>query len=88
MTSKKGTDFLERARDCLPGGWLGDLTLPDDMMLVASRGEGSRLYDVDGRGFLDFTMGGGSLILGHAHSSILEAVRRQIELGFNLLYAE
>ena len=32
MTSKKGTDFLERARDCLPGGWLGDLTLPDDMM--------------------------------------------------------
>ena len=81
MTSKKGTDFLERARDCLPGGWLGDLTLPDDTMLVASRGEGSRLYDVDGRGFLDFTMGGGSLILGHAHSSILEAVRRQIELG-------
>ena len=60
MTSKKGTDFLERARDCLPGGWLGDLTLPEEMMLIASRGEGSRLYDVDGRGFLDFTMGGGS----------------------------
>ncbi len=81
MTSKKGTDFLERARSCLPGGWLGDLTLPDEMMLIASRGEGSRLYDVDGRGYLDFTMGGGSLILGHAHPSILEAVRRQMELG-------
>ena len=81
MTSKKGTDFLERARASLPGGWLGDLTLPDEMMLIASRGEGSRLYDVDGRGYLDFTMGGGSLILGHAHPSILEAVRRQMELG-------
>ena len=81
MTSKKGTDFLERARASLPGGWLGDLTLPDEMMLIASRGEGSRLYDVDGRGYLDFTMGGGSLILGHAHPAILEAVRRQMELG-------
>ncbi|MYA94834.1 MAG: aspartate aminotransferase family protein [Nitrospinae bacterium] len=81
MTSKKGTDFLERARSYLPGGWLGDLTLPDEMMLIASRGEGSRLYDVDGRGYLDFTMGGGSLILGHAHPAILEAVRRQMELG-------
>ena len=81
MTSKKGTDFLGRARASLPGGWLGDLTLPEEMMLIASRGEGSRLYDVDGRGFLDFTMGGGSLILGHAHPSILEAVRRQMELG-------
>ena len=81
MTSKKGTDFLARARASLPGGWLGDLTLPDEMMLIASRGEGSRLYDVDGRGYLDFTMGGGSLILGHAHPSILEAVRRQMELG-------
>ena len=81
MTSEKETDFLERARASLPGGWLGDLTLPDEMMLIASRGEGSRLYDVDGRGYLDFTMGGGSLILGHAHPSILEAVRRQMELG-------
>lgn len=81
MTSKKGTDFLERARASLPGGWLGDLTLPDEMMLIASRGEGSRLYDVDGRGYLDFTMGGGSLILGHAHPAIFEAVRRQMELG-------
>lgn len=81
MTSDKGTDYLARARDCLPGGWLGDLTLPEEMMLIASRGEGSRLYDVDGRGYLDFTMGGGSLILGHAHPAILEAVRRQMELG-------
>ena len=81
MTAEKRTDFLERARASLPGGWLGDLTLPDEMMLIASRGEGSRLYDVDGRGYLDFTMGGGSLILGHAHPAILEAVRRQMELG-------
>ncbi len=81
MTTEKRTDYLARARASLPGGWLGDLTLPDEMMLIASRGEGSRLYDVDGRGYLDFTMGGGSLILGHAHPSILEAVRRQMELG-------
>jgi glutamate-1-semialdehyde 2,1-aminomutase len=51
------------------------------MTLVASHGKGSRLFDVDGRSFLDLTCGGGSLILGHAHPAIIEAVRKQLELG-------
>jgi glutamate-1-semialdehyde 2,1-aminomutase len=73
--------MVNRARRALPGGWLGDLTLPEGMTLVASHGKGSRLFDVDGRSFLDLTCGGGSLILGHAHPAITEAVRKQLELG-------
>lgn len=77
----KTQDYVERARRVLPGGWLGDLTLPDGMMLVASHGRGSRLFDVEGREFVDLTCGGGSLILGHAHPAVTDAVRRQLELG-------
>jgi glutamate-1-semialdehyde 2,1-aminomutase len=73
--------MVTRARHTLPGGWLGDLVLPDAMMLVASHGKGSRLFDVDGREFLDLTCGGGSLILGHAHPAVVEAATKQIELG-------
>ena len=73
--------MVNRARSALPGGWLGDLILPDAMTLVASHGKGSRLFDVDGRSFLDLTCGGGSLILGHAHPAVTEAVRKQLDLG-------
>jgi glutamate-1-semialdehyde 2,1-aminomutase len=81
MYPPKTAQIVGRARRALPGGWLGDLILPEGMTLVASHGKGSRLFDVDGRSFLDLTCGGGSLILGHAHPSVIEAARRQLELG-------
>ena len=81
MNGDATDDYVGRARAAFPGGWPGDLILPEEMSFVASRGEGSRLYDVDGRDFLDLTMGGGSLILGHAHAAVTVAVTRQIALG-------
>ncbi len=47
--------------------------------LVVERAEGARLYDADGREFLDFAGGIGTLNLGHAHPAILAAVREQLE---------
>ena len=73
--------MVDRARRTLPGGWLGDLILPEAMTLVASHGKGSHLFDVDGRDFLDLTCGGGSLILGHAHPVVIDAARQQLERG-------
>lgn len=81
MSHAKTAELVSKARRALPGGWLGDLSLPDDMMLVAARGQGSRIFDVDGNEYLDLTCGGGSLILGHAHPALIEAVRKQLELG-------
>ena len=81
MFPPKTSQLVDRARRALPGGWLGDLILPDAMMLVAARGKGSHLFDVDGRDFLDLTCGGGSLILGHAHPAVVEAATKQLELG-------
>jgi glutamate-1-semialdehyde 2,1-aminomutase len=45
------------------------------------RALGSRLFDVDGRSYIDYCLGYGPLILGHAHPAVLEAVKNKIEEG-------
>ncbi|MEU4145307.1 acetylornithine transaminase [Streptomyces parvulus] len=55
------------------------------------RGEGSRLWDADGKEYLDFVGGIAVNALGHAHPAVVEAVSRQIaSLGHvsNLFIAE
>jgi glutamate-1-semialdehyde 2,1-aminomutase len=69
-----------------PGASLGEYNLPGDMAVVLARGEGPAVWDAAGRRFLDFTMGWGSVLLGHAHPAVVEAVRRQAGLGSNFAY--
>jgi acetylornithine/N-succinyldiaminopimelate aminotransferase len=45
------------------------------------RGEGVRLFDAEGRGYLDFTSGIGVNALGYADAGIADAVRRALESG-------
>ncbi len=44
-------------------------------------GSGSRLEDVDGNAYIDYTLAWGPLILGHAHPAIVERVARQLSRG-------
>jgi glutamate-1-semialdehyde 2,1-aminomutase len=46
-----------------------------------SHGHGSRLYDVDGREYIDWMMAFGALPLGHAHPKIVETVTKEIARG-------
>ncbi len=80
------SDAAERARALFPGGSLGEYNLPPDLATVLVRGEGATVWDADGRAFTDFTMGWGSVLLGHAHPAVVEAVRRQVALGANFAY--
>ena len=41
---------------------------------VIARGEGARVYDVDGHAYLDFVASWGPLILGHAHPRVVAAI--------------
>jgi adenosylmethionine-8-amino-7-oxononanoate aminotransferase len=50
---------------------------PDPLVIV--RAEGSRLFDADGRAFLDGNASWWSSTLGHAHPRLLAALRRQSE---------
>jgi len=76
----------ERSLAVFPGGSLGEYDLPPDLAIVLARGAGALVWDADGRRFTDFTMGWGSVLLGHAHPAVTDAVARQIGRGANFAY--
>ena len=49
--------------------------------LVIERAEGARLYDVDGREYIDYVCSWGALILGHAHPDVVRTVGEQAKRG-------
>ncbi len=46
------------------------------------RAKGSHIFTVDGKELIDYVLGYGPLILGHANEAVLRAVRDQIEKGW------
>ncbi len=52
------------------------------------KGQGARVWDVDGNEYLDYTMGVGPLILGYCHPVVDDAIRRQLQDGitFSLMH--
>lgn len=49
--------------------------------LIIDRAQGSRLWDVDGREYIDYVCSWGALILGHAHPDVVAAVADQARRG-------
>ncbi len=45
------------------------------------RGAGSRIWDIDGREYIDYVCSWGALVLGHAHPQVVAAIRRASERG-------
>jgi glutamate-1-semialdehyde 2,1-aminomutase len=70
-----------RARELFPGGTTNTAVFPPGQELLVERGEGPWLYVSGDRRFLDFALGGGSLVLGHAHPRIIDAIERSARLG-------
>lgn len=72
---------LDRADRYLAGATLGMFKLPRDHQLVIDRGEGCRVWDLEGREYVDYVLGSGPMILGHTHPAVLEAVTAQAARG-------
>ncbi len=49
--------------------------------IVPDRGEGARVYDIDGNEYVDITMGFGALLFGHSPSFLIEALEQQLKKG-------
>ena len=74
--------LLDRAKKVLAGGVSSEFRKYNHPhALFYTHGIGSRIYDVDGNEYLDFTLSQGPLILGHSHPNILAAVNRYSEQG-------
>ena len=65
----------------MPGGTTRTTTYFDPYPIYIERGQGCRVWDVDGVERLDALGNYTAMILGHAHPRIVEAIRRQAERG-------
>ena len=73
--------LLERAQRYLPGAQLGNGTTSFDGGFIVKEGRGSKIYDFSGNEYIDYLLGSGPMVLGHAHPAVVEAVRDYLERG-------
>jgi glutamate-1-semialdehyde 2,1-aminomutase len=78
---ERTAELVRRAARVLPGASLGSFQLPLDETVVIAEGRGSRLWDVDGNEYIDYVLGSGPMLIGHAHPAVVEAVQRQAAKG-------
>ncbi|MCV2866580.1 aspartate aminotransferase family protein [Albidovulum sediminicola] len=69
--------LAERARAVLPAGGFGNF----DPSVFIRAGKGSRVWDEDGREYVDYLIGSGPMLLGHGHPEVLDAVAEQLPKG-------
>jgi len=79
--------LTDRLHQLIPGGAhtyaKGDDQYPADMAPILVRGEGARVWDVDGNEMLEYGMGLRAVSLGHAFAAVNDAAARQMQLGSN-----
>ena len=71
------SEWIARAQQVLPAGGFGNF----DPGIVIARGEGSRVWDEDGKEYVDYLIGSGPMLLGHGHPEVMEAVLEQLPKG-------
>ncbi|PKL71307.1 MAG: aspartate aminotransferase family protein, partial [Methanobacteriales archaeon HGW-Methanobacteriales-2] len=77
----KSEDLFKEAKNYLPGGVDSPVRAIKPYPFFAIKGEGPRLFDVDGNSYLDYCLAYGPLVLGHAYPPVMEAVSKQLSMG-------
>jgi glutamate-1-semialdehyde 2,1-aminomutase len=73
--------MFRRARRVLAGGVASSFQGREPWPIYLTRGEGQRVWDVDGNEFFDFHNGFSSMLQGHAHPAIGAAISRRYGHG-------
>jgi glutamate-1-semialdehyde 2,1-aminomutase len=76
-TTKSINDLAAEAKQVLPGGSFGNM--PAEVIL--RDGRGGRIWDEDGKEYVDFLLGSGPMFIGHAHPDVTAAIQSQVPLG-------
>ena len=80
--ARKSIAAHESRKAVIPGGVNSNVRLRGfPTPLTFSRALGSRIWDVDGNEYVDYAMGMGPHILGHAPSVVVDAVRKSLDRG-------
>ena len=77
VVSPQERELVEKAQRYLPGGSLGNAWGG----LVIQEGKGGRVRDISGNEYVDFMLGSGPMLIGHANQEVADAVRQQLDKG-------
>jgi glutamate-1-semialdehyde 2,1-aminomutase len=70
-------DLIKTAKRVLPGGTFGNFSSD----IVIREGRGGRVWDEGGKEYVDFLLGSGPMLVGHAHPEVTAAAHARIALG-------
>lgn len=79
-------ELFARAKVCIPGGVNSPVRAFGSVGMTPrfiARGAGARLWDEEGREYIDYIGSWGPMILGHAHPAVLEAVEAAARDGLS-----
>jgi glutamate-1-semialdehyde 2,1-aminomutase len=74
-------EMWRAASEHIPGGVASSFQDKPPQPVFIDRGEGSRVWDVDGNEYVDFHNGFGVMLVGHAHPTVVAAVQKQLSRG-------
>jgi glutamate-1-semialdehyde 2,1-aminomutase len=83
MNTQKSQELFARAARVMPGGSTRTVTHYDPFPLGLERGEGCRVWDVDGNSYIDLLNNYTALVHGHNHPAIVEALTRTATGGLS-----
>jgi glutamate-1-semialdehyde 2,1-aminomutase len=69
--------LIDKAKRVLPGGSFGNF--PGD--IVIREGRGGRVWDENGKEYVDFLLGSGPMLVGHAHPEVTAAAQARVAQG-------
>jgi glutamate-1-semialdehyde 2,1-aminomutase len=84
LKTARSEEWFKRAQVSTPGGVNSPVRAfrgVGGTPLFIARGEGSRVYDVDGNPYIDYVGSWGPMLLGHRPPFVTEALREAIEIG-------
>jgi glutamate-1-semialdehyde 2,1-aminomutase len=84
MKTTRSESCFARAQQIIPGGVNSPVRAfrgVGGTPRFIERGEGSRIYDVDGNAYIDYVGSWGPLLLGHRAASVIDALRAVLDAG-------
>jgi glutamate-1-semialdehyde 2,1-aminomutase len=79
--TRRSGEYFARAGAVMPGGVPSQFQKNDPWPVYVERGEGARVWDVDGNEYVDFHNGFGVMCVGHANPVIAAAVKTRMDAG-------
>jgi len=82
--TSRSEELFRRAQAVIPGGVNSPVRAFRSVgrnPLFIARGEGSHIFDADGKEYIDYVGSWGPLLLGHRHPAILSAIEEALEIG-------